>query len=590
MILGISTCSASDFNCSLKPYLVCGPVARVLDRPHADEGKVMGVLRAGDVAMACDVNNSWIKLPAEAAVRCLKMPARCVKLQSSAWIFGDDGDCGQILVAHGAEEVMRYFCDGAFKCLPFMKTVLPSDTLASNAVPSSAAAGSMESVRVRRSGSEGAQVVAESAVPREVVEMERDRVTLPSSGSNLRAAKRLPTSCLGKAQDIEVVVATIGNVAAASLVLPSSARLAELQERIALILGTPTQAQRLLCGTRALRDYTQCVGDLLENAADGSTSANCLMLTLVKAPSSGSCLEMLALSGAGDCTLRLWDLDWGGTIKDIKAHSRSVRCLAVDWASRRALSGGSDRVLRLWDIAANGGSEALLELEGHEGEVTCVAMDWNSQRAISAGGDRCLRLWDLQSARELQQFWGHRKDVTCLAVDWERERVISGGCDSRLLEFSLSSRGGDIVHYELKGHECHVSCVAADWSSGQVLSGGRNGLLLLWALEREEISMVLRGHSSWVWCVEVDWRSAQALSGSADRSLRLWDLCNGDTTREFIGHSSFVWSVALDWTGLRAVSGSGDGTLRLWDLATGISTNELKGHGSSVRCVAAQWV
>ena len=56
------------------------------------------------------------------------------------------------------------------------------------------------------------------------------------------------------------------------------------------------------------------------------------------------------VSGSGDRTLKLWDLEGGRCLFTFAAHKASLKCVDVDWASRRALSGAADGSLLVWDL------------------------------------------------------------------------------------------------------------------------------------------------------------------------------------------------------------------------------------------------
>ena len=71
---------------------------------------------------------------------------------------------------------------------------------------------------------------------------------------------------------------------------------------------------------------------------------------------------------------------------------------------RRALSGSGDETLRLWDLET--GAE-LRRFEGHEARVTSVTVLADGRRALSGSDDRTLRLWDLDTGAELRRFEGH---------------------------------------------------------------------------------------------------------------------------------------------------------------------------------------
>ena len=136
----------------------------------------------------------------------------------------------------------------------------------------------------------------------------------------------------------------------------------------------------------------------------------------------------LALSGSNDCTLKVWDLDRAEYVKNFgtgvptaggdrfdNADDCGITCTDVDWKSHQALSGANDCTLKLWDLDR---AECIGTLLGHEGAVNCVRADWPSLRALSGSHDCTLKLWDLRGASCTQTLRGHEGGVNCVAVDW----------------------------------------------------------------------------------------------------------------------------------------------------------------------------
>ena len=92
-----------------------------------------------------------------------------------------------------------------------------------------------------------------------------------------------------------------------------------------------------------------------------------------------------ALSGSGDGTLRLWDLESGDS-RVLEGHAAGGWALAV-LPDGRALSGSGDGTLRLWDLE----SRDSRVLEGHTAGGWALAV-LPDGRALSGSGDGTLRL------------------------------------------------------------------------------------------------------------------------------------------------------------------------------------------------------
>ena len=82
----------------------------------------------------------------------------------------------------------------------------------------------------------------------------------------------------------------------------------------------------------------------------------------------------LLVTGAGDMTVRLWDLTTRTCIRVLRGHERPVRCLNFD--SERIVSGDYGGDIKVWDLpAARGQSQAepgtfcIRTLSGHRKRV-----------------------------------------------------------------------------------------------------------------------------------------------------------------------------------------------------------------------------
>ena len=57
-----------------------------------------------------------------------------------------------------------------------------------------------------------------------------------------------------------------------------------------------------------------------------------------------------AISGASDCTLKLWHLDSGQQIFKLKGHTKTIRCVALTPDGPCAVSASEDRPLKVRDL------------------------------------------------------------------------------------------------------------------------------------------------------------------------------------------------------------------------------------------------
>jgi WD40 repeat protein len=134
----------------------------------------------------------------------------------------------------------------------------------------------------------------------------------------------------------------------------------------------------------------------------------------------------LVLSGAGDQTVRLWDVDTGRCLRVLEGHSYRVWSVAWSPDGCRAASGAADHTVRLWDVETG---RCVRVLEGHSDGV--LSVDWSPDgcRAVSGAADDTVRLWDVETGRCLRVLESHSAGVVSAAWSPDGGHAVSGAVD-----------------------------------------------------------------------------------------------------------------------------------------------------------------
>jgi len=267
-----------------------------------------------------------------------------------------------------------------------------------------------------------------------------------------------------------------------------------------------------------------------------------------------------ALSGSGDRTLRLWQVDTGRAVRTFTGHTDWVRSVFLTPNGRLALSGSWDRTLRLWDVPTG---QCLRTFQGHSNYVNSVYLSPNGRRAFSASWDKTLRFWYVPTGECLRTFQGHDNYVDSVCPSLDGRSVLSGGEDNTLRLWEVAT-GRCLRSFE--GHADWVQAVFLSADGRRALSGSKDWTLRLWDLATGRSERVFEGHTSPVNSVFLSADGLWALSGGKDRTMRLWEVATGQCRHVFEGHTSAVNSVFLSPDGRFALSGGEDHTLRLWQL------------------------
>jgi WD40 repeat protein/serine/threonine protein kinase len=431
-------------------------------------------------------------------------------------------------------------------------------------------------------------------------------------------------------KDFEFLQNKLGATDASALIadyeyLPEGADLRLVQSAIRLSAHVLTRDHRQLAGQltgRLLGNSEPNIQVLLKGAAESKAWPWLRPLTPSLAPPGGPLIRTFAghtswvhavkitpdgrraVSGSGDGTLRVWDLDSNRSARIFAGHTGPVSALVISANGGRAVSASSDSTLRVWDLESG---QTLRTLEGHGNPVFVVAITPDGRYAISASAvgtrractgklverskttaisdslDRTLRVWDLESGRLVRTLAGHAEWVNAVAVTPDGHRAISAASDHTLRVWDLES--GRSVH-TLTGHADVVNAVAVTPDGHCAVSASSDGTLRVWDLDSGQSVRTLAGHTGWVTAVVVTLDGRRTISGSADHTLRMWDLARGQSIRTLEGHTNSVTAVELTPDGCRAVSASADHTLRVWDLKSGHSLGTLAGHTDWVTAVA----
>jgi len=172
-------------------------------------------------------------------------------------------------------------------------------------------------------------------------------------------------------------------------------------------------------------------------------------------------------SGAGDSTMRLWDLNTETPLHTCEAHKDHVLFVAFSPDSKVVASGGMDKLIYLWD--SESGERIGKPLKGHSKFVTSIAwqpmisQEEGKRLMASSSKDMSVRIWETITQQCIKIFSGHIGSVT--KVLWGGEGLIYSSSQDRTVKCWHAKEG--MLFEELKGHAHWVNTLAL--STDQVL-------------------------------------------------------------------------------------------------------------------------
>jgi WD40 repeat protein len=267
---------------------------------------------------------------------------------------------------------------------------------------------------------------------------------------------------------------------------------------------------------------------------------------------------LLALSGAGDKKLKLWDVASGREIRTFAGHAGGVRSVAFSPDGRLALSGASDSALKLWDVAS--GREVWTISKRHKGDVNSVAFSPDGGLALSGDDNGVIKLWDTASSREVKVFAWRGGHATAVGFSPDGRNVLSSSSLGQLKLWSITS--GRTIWTLEPGGWIYQAAFSPD---GRFIFSANIQLEVWDAASGQKIRSFSGGGVICSAAFSPD--SRFALSGDFEGTVRLWDIVKGGEAATFVGHTNIVDSVAFSPDARFALSGGQDSVLKLWDLS-----------------------
>lgn len=120
-----------------------------------------------------------------------------------------------------------------------------------------------------------------------------------------------------------------------------------------------------------------------------------------------------------------WQAPWK-LMRVISGHLGWVRSIAVEPGNQWFATGAGDRTIKIWDLASG---NLRLTLTGHISTVRGLAVSPRHPYLFSCGEDKMVKCWDLESNRVIRHYHGHLSGVYSLALHPILDVLVTSGRD-----------------------------------------------------------------------------------------------------------------------------------------------------------------
>ncbi len=239
---------------------------------------------------------------------------------------------------------------------------------------------------------------------------------------------------------------------------------------------------------------------------------------------------------------------------------------------------GEKGALVLFDV--NNGN-LLRQLQAHSRSVKTVVFHPQDQWIASAGYDRQIIVWSLSTGKQLHN-WKASEPVMALAVSPDGKYLASGGKDNHITLREVATGQSQIF----EDHKKRISDLAFSPDGEFLASTSYDDTARLWRVKTGQILHTLTGHTDNVQRVAFSPDGKLLATSSKDTTVRLWDLDTGKSKHLLLGHRKTVFGVCFVAGGRYLVSASDDRTLRIWDTRYGVTMRVLQAHNAGVIGIA----
>ncbi|XWW93216.1 hypothetical protein V2A60_001146 [Cordyceps javanica] len=269
-------------------------------------------------------------------------------------------------------------------------------------------------------------------------------------------------------------------------------------------------------------------------------------------------------SGLGANTIQQVKPEWHPPwklMRVISGHLGWVRALAVEPGNKWFASGAGDRTIKIWDLATGG---LKLTLTGHISTVRGLAVSPRHPYLFSCGEDKMVKCWDLETNKVIRHYHGHLSGVYTLSLHPTLDVLVTGGRDGVARVWDMRTRSN--IHV-LSGHTGTVTDVKCQEADPQVISASLDSTVRLWDLAAGKAMGVLTHHKKGVRALAVHPEEFTFASGSTG-SIKQWKCPEGAFMQNFEGQNAIINTMSVNQNNV-LFSGADNGSMSFWDWKSG---------------------
>ncbi|KAJ5919481.1 hypothetical protein N7454_009316 [Penicillium verhagenii] len=280
-------------------------------------------------------------------------------------------------------------------------------------------------------------------------------------------------------------------------------------------------------------------------------------------------------SGAGPCTIHLWDTVTGTLERTLDTCGSWVSLLEFSPSGRQLATGCDDDKILVWDTA-NGTLKQTLEREDRLRPCS-VAFSPNGRLLASGHDDWRIRLWDIASGTIQQTMKGYSTGAVWSLAFSPDGRLLASGSDKIFLwDISVDAR-----HHSWQSDRPGPRWMAFSADGRYLATVSDDSETKLWETKTGCLLHTLKKDRPGVVSSAAFSPNSQLLvvnMGEDGGGIRVWEIATGTVLHAFRDTSSTLRSSTFSPDSKLLATGPYEGQLDLWNLETGVLQETLGGY------------
>ncbi|EPS42845.1 hypothetical protein H072_3175 [Dactylellina haptotyla CBS 200.50] len=256
----------------------------------------------------------------------------------------------------------------------------------------------------------------------------------------------------------------------------------------------------------------------------------------------------------------VWHAPWK-LMRVISGHLGWVRSIEVEPGNQWFCTGAGDRTIKIWDLASG---SLRLTLTGHISTVRGLAVSPRHPYLFSCAEDKMVKCWDLEQNKVIRHYHGHLSGVYAMAIHPNLDVLVTTGRDAVARVWDMRTRAAVMV---LAGHKGTVGSVRTQEADPQIITGSMDSTIRLWDLAASKTMAVLTHHKKAVRTLAIHPKEFTFASGSAD-NIKQWKCPEGAFMQNFEGNKGIVNTLSVNEDDV-LFAGSDNGEMGFYDWKSG---------------------